>query len=751
MSGSKPKKQTVGYRYFRTMQMGICHGPIDAVRSIWVKDKKCYSGPANRREDGLGVTAYVDKAGLFGGDDGEGGVQGWLEMLHGAFNQVILGTNADGTASTAPLSALGVQRPAVPAMATNYRGMALVVFHDFYWGTNPYLGDIAIEVERYWRDWFPERAKIGIDANPIHMIVECITNDQWGLGYTMDQIDDNAARVAAGKVYSEGLGLSMAWSEQQSIEEFVNSIMEQIDGSFYFNQRTGKWTVKLVREGDPVALPLDPSNCRVDDFQRRGIGETVNELVARWVNPETEEYQGITVQDLANISATGQTISGTKNYPGVRNEALCGRLATRDIRALAATLATAEVTANHKAWNVNPGDIVTLTWPPLGISNLRMRVTDATHRQDSANITLSLTEDVFGQADASFSGVNPPGWVDTRQEPTQFNILTPFEVPFWFVFMATGGVIPEAEVTYGAVLPVSDNTGVQRVDLYAERSLPSATVYEREASANITPSALLNTALTKEVLTNTSVLPVSVTGLNLIEQDSFAVIGTGESAEIVRVVANFSAGAFQIQRGLMDTHPQEWPLGTRIYFIGESQFPADPTARSMTEVVNYKVTMQTSLGATTVDDVPVTPVPLIGRQGRPYPVGNVTIGGTWWPAAVTNTTGYIEVSFSTRNRLLQNADMQVQWGEPSITPEAGTSVLVFAMRDGAVVASVEVTNPAINTAQLPVGNLASGPLTVVVRTLRGDLDNYQDYSHEFTLTTELLSGWGADYGAEWGD
>lgn len=751
MSGSKPKKQTVGYRYYRTMQMGICHGPIDAFRAILVKDKKCYNGPAVRREDGYGVTHHVSQYGLFGGDDGEGGVQGFIELLHGGFNQQVLGTNPDGTASVAPILALGVERPAVPTMATNFRGMALCVFHDFYWGTNPYLGDMAFEVERYWREWFPERAKIGIDANPVHMIVECITNDQWGLGYTLEQIDDNAARVAAGKLFTEGLGLSMSWSEQQSIEDFVNTIMEQIDGAFYFNQRTGKWTVKLVREGDPVRLVLDPSNCRLEDFQRRGIGETVNELVARWVSPETEEYQGITVQDLANISSTGQTISGTKNYPGVRNEALCGRLASRDLRALAATLATAQVTANRNAWNLNPGDIVEFNWPPLGISGLRMRVTEATHKQDTSDIPLSLTEDVFGQQDASFSGVNPPGWVDTRQEATQFDVLTGFEMPFWFVFMASSGVVPEPEVTFGAVLPVSDNTGVQRVDLYALRNLPSTSIYERQASANITPSALLSTTLSKEVLSNTSVQLSTLTGASLIEPDSFAVIGSGEDAEIVRVVATFNAGSFQIQRGLMDTHPHEWPLGTRIYFIGELQFPADPTARSMTEVVNYKVTMQTSLSATTVEDVPVTPVTLIGRQGRPYPVGNVTIGGSWWPLAVTNSTGYLDVSFSTRNRLLQNSDDQVQWGEPSVTPEEGTSVIVFAMRNNAVVASVEVTDPAVNTAQLPIGNLANGPLTVVVRTMRGDLDNYQDYTHTFTLTTALLSGWGADWGADWGD
>lgn len=751
MSGGKAKKSVVGHRYYRSMQMGICHGPIDSIRAVWIKDKVAWSGDARRQANGRGVTAFVDNTGLFGGEDGEGGARGWLEMCHGAFNQLILGVNSDGTATTAPLTALGVSRPAVPEMATQYRGMAVVMFHDFYWGTNPYVSDIAFEVETYWRDWYPEAAQINEDANPVHIILECITNDQWGLGYTLEQVDLDAARYAAWVLHNEALGLSMSWSEQQPIEDFIGTVMEQIDGAFYFNQRTGKWTIRLVREGDPVVLHLDPSNFQLDEFQRRGIGETVNELTVKWVNPETEEFQGLTVQDLANVAATGQTIPGTKNYPGVRNEALAARLATRDLRVLASTLATANGSANRSAWNVNPGDIVTLSWPAYGISNLRLRVTQSTHKQDTADIPLQLIEDVFGSSVASFTGVNPPGWVDTRQPATQFDVLTGFELPFWFVFMASSGVIPEPEVTYGAVLPVSGNANVQAVNLFAERNLPSTTLYERQNTANITPSALLSTPLSKEVLSTTSVLSSTLTGRRLIEADSFAVIGSGEEAEIVRVVATFAAGGFQIQRGLMDTHPREWPQGTRIYFIGEAQFPADPAARSMAETVNYKVTMQTSISSTTVDDVPVTPLSLIGRQGRPYPVGNVTIGGTYWPQTVLNTDGYLNVSFSTRNRLLQNADAQVQWGEPSVTPEAGSSVLVFAMRAGAVVASVEVTDPLTNTALLPLGNLSSGPLTVVVRTLRGDLDNYQDYSHTFTITTELLTGWGADWGADWGD
>lgn len=750
MSSGKAKKSVVGHKYYRTMLLGLCHGPIDAVRSIWIKDKVAWSGNIRINETGATTFASLDKQGLFGGDDLEGGVQGVFEVGHGGFNQVLAGVNSDGTTSTLPLAANGVLRPAQPVMGTHYRGMAVVNFHDFYWGSNPYISDVAVEVERYFREWYPEAAQIGLDANPAHIIYESVTSAEWGLGYEPEQLDLDRLRVEAGRLYNEGLGLSMAWSEQQTIQAFVDTILEQIDGSFYFNTRTGKWTLKLVREGDPVVHSLGPDNCKLVSFTRRALGETVNELTAQWVNPETEEYQAVTAQDTANIMSTGQIVAGAKNYPGVRNEALAGRLVVRDLRAVSATLAACEVIANRSAWHLNPGDVAEFSWPAHGISALRMRVSSTTHTQDTTDIKLTLIEDVFGQNLASFTGENPPGWVDTRQPATQFDVLAAFELPFWFVYQATSGVLPSIDVTYGAVLPVTINNSIQSADLYAERVLPSSSEYEKVDGANRTPSGLLDTALEKEVSSETSVVVSSLTAVSSIEQDSFVVIGSGEGAEIARVIGAFTATGFTLQRGIMDTQPKSWPLGTRIYFIGQAQFPADETARSMAELVNYKVTMQTSISATSVEDVPVTPLPLLGRQGRPYPVANVTIGGTYWPAAVTVTDSFLNVSWSTRNRLLQNGEIQISWNEPSIAPEAGATVIVFALQGGAVVSSIEITDPTANTAMLPVEGVADGPTTIVVRTLRDDLDNYQDFSHTLALTVVRPAGWGADWGADYG-
>lgn len=746
MGSSKPKKQVVGYKYYRSMNLGLCHGPIDAIRSITIKDKIAWTGNLRNNQNGVSGISSINANGLFGGDDLEGGVSGIIEIGFGGYNQQLKGVNADGTTSVAPLRDIGVSRPFMPVMGTQYRGMAVLNLHDFYWGTNPYLGDVAVEVERYWRDWFPEVAQIGLDANPAHIIYEAVTSDQWGMAYSPDQLDDNSMRVAAGILYNEGLGLSMAWTEQSTIEDFIGTVLPQIDGSFYFNPRLGKWALKLVRAGDPVVHRLDPSNFKLGNFSRRALGETVNEMTVRWVSPVTEEYVALTIQDTANIMATGQTIPGSKNYPGVRTEALAGKLGLRDLASVSATLASCEGTADRSAWNLNPGDLIELVWPAHNIAMLRMRVASTSFVQNSNDIKLNLVEDVFGQNLSSFTGTNTPGWQDGRLPPGQFDVLTPFELPFWFVYQAMAGVVPAAEVTFGAVLPVSINKNVLQASLYALKVSPTASVYEQVGSDKPTPSALISQDMPRGVLTDVTLLMTSLTEGTRIGADSYAVIGDGEGAEMVRVVGQVGA-TITLERGIMDTHPREWPQGTRIFFIGEDLFPFDPTARTMAEVVDYKVTMQTSLGATTVDDVPVTSLLMIGRQGSPYPVANVTVGGTYWPVSVTAKTNSVSVSWSTRNRLLQNGPFQVRWNEPSVAPEAGASVLVFAMQGDEVVSSVHITDPAVNTAVLPMEGAANALTTIYVRTLRDGLTNYQDYQHTFDLEGIVSTGWGESWGA----
>ena len=205
MGGKSKKKSTVGYQYYTNMHFAICHGEIDALRSIWWADKVYWQGNIAKTSDGSTTMGYKDNSGMFGGESSEGGAEGKFEFGAGSYEQNLIGVLPNGQYDPAAvLSIYGgqpgnqqVRTAKVPDKAVNYRGLAVVLLHDNYVGNNAYIKDISFEVERYWKGWQPGLSRIGDNMNPAHILYECLTNEDWGLGYGAERIDQAAFLKAA--------------------------------------------------------------------------------------------------------------------------------------------------------------------------------------------------------------------------------------------------------------------------------------------------------------------------------------------------------------------------------------------------------------------------------------------------------------------------------------------------------------------------------------------------------------------------
>lgn len=72
-----------GYRYLFGIHMGVCRGPVDEVVEIRAGDRTAWTGSVTSNQH-INIEAYD----LFGGEDGEGGIQGDLCVMMGNDNQV---------------------------------------------------------------------------------------------------------------------------------------------------------------------------------------------------------------------------------------------------------------------------------------------------------------------------------------------------------------------------------------------------------------------------------------------------------------------------------------------------------------------------------------------------------------------------------------------------------------------------------------------------------------------------------------
>ena len=65
--GKGSKKVTVGYRYSWDVQAGLGRGPVNEIVSIMADKKTVFAGTPGQISSSTSV--YIDKPGLFGGDD----------------------------------------------------------------------------------------------------------------------------------------------------------------------------------------------------------------------------------------------------------------------------------------------------------------------------------------------------------------------------------------------------------------------------------------------------------------------------------------------------------------------------------------------------------------------------------------------------------------------------------------------------------------------------------------------------------
>lgn len=401
--------QTIGYRYNLGMHLGLCHGPVDAFLRFRAGEKTAWAGSVT--DNG---TITVDDDELFGGRDREGGMQGVLEIAFGDWAQ----SASSYLAATIP-HPIGASRGVLSLVWRNGEGDG-----GGYVGNSSYLPPWSFRVRRIlagWHGdpWYPTRATINTRLmNPAHIVYECLTNPEWGLGWSTAIINDAQWRAAADTLYGEGLGLAMLWAQTETIENFIQIVLDHIDGILAFRPSTGQFELVLVRQDyDVESLPIvNTANLRaVEGFQRQAWGETINELTLVYVDHETGKDTSITAHDGANIQAQGAVITAQVDRRGIRTGDLAERVALRDLRARSTPLARMTLHADRTLWDYAQGDVLRLQWPEPGLEDMVVRVLKIRKgTPTSSEITAEVIEDIF-----ALSGEAYLGHAETPDQPTR--------------------------------------------------------------------------------------------------------------------------------------------------------------------------------------------------------------------------------------------------------------------------------------------------------------------------------------------
>ena len=651
--GGGSSSYVVGHRYYAGLHLAICHGPVDAVTRIIVGERTAWSGSVTSSQ-----TLYVNAPELFGGDSREGGVQGYVEVKLGGPAETISGYLQQKLGSVIPA----------------FRGVVSIIVQQCQLSAmNPYIKPWSIEARR-----IPAPAALGSgyingDANPAHIIYECLNNATWGLGYAASEIDASSFQTAANTLASEQYGLSLLWEREQPLEEFIAEILRHIDGTLYVHPRTGKFVLKLARADYNVSslLVLDASNIlELESFSRPSESELVNQITVRYRDRSTDKDAAITVHDLAALELAGGVVSSaTVDYPGISNGSLASRVALGDLKQLSVPLAKATLIANRQASNLNIGDVFKFTWPELGIAQLVMRVVRVSYGTlTDGRVRIECVEDIFGLPSASYVSPTPTSWVSPLTSPAPVPYRRLNEAPWWTVVKRVVGESATAQneldpqgglLVACASRPSGDSLNVKLL------TRQGSAAYAEVDTMGFTPNATLINACDEQA----TVFSIgNGQDLDIVKLNTYAYLDN----EIVAVKAiNLVAGTVTVDRGVLDTVPAPHLASARIWFA--DAFEALVTEQYLSgESLQVKMLPATGLGRLAESAAPADSYTFAGRMIRPYPPGNVKVNNVMWP---TTILGQIALTWAHRDRMQQTVYLVTQ-SEGNIGPEAGVTYTV---------------------------------------------------------------------------
>ena len=493
MGGSS--SQTIGYRYFMGLHMAVCHGPVDSINQIYVGKRSLEISPQTGN-----ATVQLSQKDLFGGDKKEGGILGDLDVEFGAGGQAV---------NSYLFDQFGANTPAFRGVTCAvFRETTLTGFQDY---TSNSGGGYIAAMSPYPKPWAfdvtdipggsfnPTKQDISGGANGGHIIYDCITDSDWGLGAS--NIDNASFTTATTALHTEGLSLSMIYAQQSKIETFIQEVLDHINGVLYTDRTTNNFVLKLIRDDfDAGSLQVfDETNIvSLMSFERPAYSDLVNEVVFSYRKQGAFDDSTITVQDLASIQAQGAIVSQTSSFSGIDTDANAAIIAARELKQLSTPLARAKLLVNREGWNLNPGDVIKLSWSAYGVVQIILRIINVNYGSlDSGVVLIDTVEDIFGLPENSYIAPVSTGWSDEVAQPVAAPSSVAYELPF-FVIQTTFSVADIALLTTntGRVQVVNENTATAAFNIVL-KTRTGASDFEEVAEGQFTPTATLNGALNR--------------------------------------------------------------------------------------------------------------------------------------------------------------------------------------------------------------------------------------------------------------
>jgi len=584
------------------------------------------------------------------------------------------------------------------------------------------------------------------DMNPAHIIRECLTDRVWGMGYEASDMDDVSFTAAADTLYEEGLGISLIWDRQISIEEFINEIIKHIDAVVYVDPQTTKFVLKLMRNDYDVGtlITLDESNIdKISTPSRNVFGELVNSVTVVYWDHQKDEQASVVVHDAALVQMQNNEINTTTQYIGLSNRIAAVKVATRDLRTLSASLWSCTIYTNSVAKDLKLGDVFILSWDSYQMTGLVMRVMGIGYGNGKTNkIKITCVQDKFSvETDNTISIPEfDDGWTPLSTDAAAIEDRMVIEAPYYELVQILTQLDADAIITNNndvGYLLIAASDPLASLVLNANLLTDAGAGYVDYSTIEMSPRATATPLIKK---TDTVIAIYDAKRIDEVEIGSIAIIND----EFVRVDA-ISSSEVTIARAVLDTVPQEHAADSSIIFW-DGLSGSDGVEYVASDSIDVKLLTNTGSETLSEASAPADTIVMASRAVRPYAPQNFKLNAIAFPDYVLLAD--VAITFSHRDRLQQTSGDFFDTTYGDIGPEAGTTYsaeLISSTPTTVWSTTGETSSPiTIPLASIP----AIGYYTLRLWAVRDGYDSFQVQEHEIYIGQILLAEDGTTLRAE---
>lgn len=698
-----------GFKYYLGFQMLCCYsGPNMRVRSIYLGQTKVWEGDISRDSVLPGpANISVNNEELFGGPDENGGFVGNIHVYLGGDNQ-----QSDAWMKQ-QMSASSVQQE-LRGLTPAYRPYVSLVVPTAYIGKSSTIPEVWVELQDQ-----PNAlglGGIGEDANPAEAIYYLHTNTKWGLGESPDSLDLDSLKAIGKTLKDEGIGVTIVIKEITDAKTLINAILEHINGVRYVEPATGKLTFRLIRDDyDAATLPvMDETLISSVSMTRLDWRETVGSVSVTYTDRSAVyEQSSLEDNDPAVIEIAQNKTTKTYSYLYFTTAANALWAAKRECQEQGYPLSSLTIKANRKLSSLRIGDVRRMDWPPLGIKNMIVRVTDI-DLGDFINgeIVLDALEDVFslGKTDFGFSG-------STNWNP---EAVLPAGVQNYRFMESPWELMPELN-SYVYALAAQPDAFTQRWTVW--RNSPAMGWSSTNSLTNWTPAGRLVYDYSEkgDVIDTTGFTLVSLGNLDRLHSASLTtgapdivsarrggkyLIVNGEIMAWSKLeeLSNGHWAVSGIIRGVMDTVPKTHHGGDVVYFIDSSRMANVTTGgpvclQGETVSESYNITTATADAEESFDYLKARTLDTIKRSMRPNPPGKIRMNdrNNTEVRFIDRVSGDLSISFVPRNKArsygaVSQDDIQDYWSGLAIEKPDGLTYVVRVVYGTTVLHEYEIAD-----------------------------------------------------------